>query len=417
MELTELSALDVDGQIYELSESTYQTEPVLSPGPGMIRIGSSRTLTAVIRIRAATQALLTAALVEAQTRLAVSAVRVAVSAFGTTEIELKPADYVDGGPHVSFVLGKQVAGLERTITVTVKGQTASDSDGGGGGSGSVNDASHTISTAITPMGTQKVTRSGTYVGSNAWTKYTSLEQAWANQYGWPNYVVERTIKQGVAGTSVQYELTSTEAVGSYFGTSNGAKAVDGEVTDALETDYGTSRQTRRVTANLAVNGDPWAIADQIRAWLMDDLGNWGELASERLSVTLIREARLQAEWTIIGGSNDNVLLDWEHEVEWASGEVQQSLKVLNYPAATPVIVYAPTPERTYVQRGRAVGLGAYIKPATPLFPDNLSAPEKVKCRRINDIERETTWEYTFVSIDMLVPTTAQLERPENPEVY
>jgi hypothetical protein len=414
MGLQDIASIEIDGVVYELVESSYQVEPVFSSGPAVARIGSSVTLTAQIRITADTPALLATAMATAQTRLTVSGCLVVVRAMGNEEIRLTPANYVYGGPHVTFNLGTKTAGTERLIGVTIRGQTAAAPDDGGG-SGGILDASQTISTTTSPSGLLQVTRSGTYIGSAAVSKYGSLESAWRAAFPWPNYIIQKRVQQGVGGTAVQYELSAAECVGDLPGEGLSA-AVDGEMTNTLETDPTTTRQSRRISVDLVVVGDPYALAESLYEQVIAANPTF-VLSSARVAVTLVKETRLQAEWVMVGTSDDLLLSDWEHEWDQVDGPTQQSLRVISYPAADPVIVYEARPVYSYVQRGRAVGIGIYVKAPLPAFPNELAAPEKVKFRRVNEIERETTWEYSFVSATALVLKATDLDRPETPEEW
>ena len=84
------------------------------------------------------------------------------------------------------------------------------------------------------------------------------------------------------------------------------------------------------------------------------------------------------------------------------------------------------PQR-YIQSGRAVGAGAFPRPADALFDTNFAAPSEFNYRTINFFECETTWKYTYLFT--LEPFAGQItglgaaviaklaQRPVNPRFY
>ena len=90
---------------------------------------------------------------------------------------------------------------------------------------------------------------------------------------------------------------------------------------------------------------------------------------------------------------------------------------MGYAGAEPLVVVSQVPEYRYQQTGRALGLGVFIKPPYPMYPDALARPVEVVFRRINDVERETTWRYEFVSATPLLLQGDELDLPSPVEIW
>jgi len=116
---------------------------------------------------------------------------------------------------------------------------------------------------------------------------------------------------------------------------------------------------------------------------------------ENYEVTYHPERRVRGEFASLASASMNDLLDWEMALE--CNEPTSVLKSWAVPGGKPVIYRLPVEPSTYVETGRAVGRGKYPRPPAALS-SRMSAAPKVTYRRINDVERETSWVRTYMPL-------------------
>ena len=138
-----------------------------------------------------------------------------------------------------------------------------------------------------------------------------------------------------------------------------------------------------------------------------------------MSITGLPQWRLAATWVIESGSEGDVLTEWQHQwdQDGMDGATQQTLREIAIPGGSAILVYGPRPLYRYVQRGKAVGVGEWILPPQPMYGAALEAPPKVAFNLVNVVDRETTWEYHFVSKVPLTIKSTDLVRPRIVEVW
>ena len=370
-------------------------------------IGAEVEISGECEINAATAAALTAAMAAAETALRVVDTDVAVWELGTKTTELTAASCIEKGPYMSVTWLEQTVALTRVFAFKAAGKTIGTAD-------SNETTSSPLSTAYTTIGTRVVRQNGSIVGGTTSAGYASILAAWLLAYPWPNWVVTSEKKISSAGASIEYMLSAVEMADPlpWVGSN---EAVEGTRSVATETDVNCGRQTITINYDLLVDGNMAALS----TYLVPTLVVGEMFIRESITYGTISERRLQCSWQILRGINASRLLDWQHDWQIiGEAETHQSLRVVSTtPNAAPVLVYDSKREYRYQQSGRAVCLGAWMKPPYPMFPAALAKPVEVTLRQAGDVERETTWRYEFVSSTPLVLVGTELNRPATPVMW
>jgi hypothetical protein len=333
---------------------------------------------------------------------------------GVSIVKLTKASSTDGGPHCGFevanFLDGEGAGLARTFRFTIT-SNASDTDAGGDA-----EDSYKTDTETRPDGLTTVTRKGTVSGAGASGIFEDGALAdMQDVYAWPDWVVNYQTEVDPDDTLLTYEIKAVQMAEPLPGDEHAVQAIEGAMSDRSERDE-QMRLTRTIQHDyLVVGGDPQTLrAELYDALPQDTEGNPPVVLRESWEVSGVREVRLKASFTILSGGDGNALMDWEQS--WEVERPADVIQAVTYPEGKPQLIYTPQAGFAYVQRGRAVGAGQYPVEPDPILPALLSSRPKVVFDEKNAVEKETAWEYHFLS-DVELDAEPDLTRPVAPQFY
>jgi hypothetical protein len=328
---------------------------------------------------------------------------------GVLEYSLLPAASSDGGPHVqafNFLPSGDEPALVKRFTFTVGCKVSDDEED------EDKRNKYTVRTQTRPDRLRVVIFEGEIRGTTSTAFFSDVVlPGFRAAYPATTWTLATDAVRNLTETRVEYSAAFTELASPLPPGPAGTEVIDGEVNFSLENDE-RGRQTIVAAWDLLLVGDAFATAQKLRPTppLV--------LLRERIDYTRIHEKRLRATFTTLGGTEGNALLEWEHTLDTQpEGQVRVPFE---YAGLTPQFGGRAALYRA-VQRGRAVGLQAYIKEPAPLYDAKFyEGPPRVVYRPVNRVECETTWEYQFVnSVAFKVDAGVlkKLQRPELPEVY
>ena len=409
--LMDLMSLTVGANSFACIKYSSSSKPIMSSGAIVVPIGSELVIEGEIEVVGETRQLLADAVMLATTALSAIGQNVVVKSLGVVEAQILAAWCLSFGPRLEYKVLEQTIVGARRITFTATGDTAENAGGGGGAA----DKASQVTAATSSAQLNSISKTGTLTDSaGTLGQIATIEAAFRAQYALPYWSVSKNIQTDVGAKRVSYTFAAKE-MSSALPAAGGIKSVDGTITISTEIDVRRSRKTKTFTYDLTCDAYPMALADSLRP--ATGTGEW--LTRDSVSITDLPQWRLAATWVIESGSEGDVLTDWQHQwdQDGMAGANQQTIREIAFPGGDAILVYGPKPVYRYVQRGKAVGVGKYILPPQPMYGDYLESPPKVSFNRANIIDRETTWEYHFISVTPLTVKNTDLSRPLIVEVW
>jgi hypothetical protein len=339
---------------------------------------------------------------------------------GATEVSLPYGDCLNGGPHIAWeFLPDQDTAFHKRIRFTASAEVGYGPDPKGGSP--TDHYSETVETR--PDGLRKVTRDGELTapagfaaGALSYFDNTALP-AFRSLYKLPDWIVSHTrqVSDNITSTKVSYKLEAVELYDA-LPAGQGVTSVSGNATTLVERD----EQMRKLTTkeyDLVVDGDPIQLMTFLRQMLQGKT-----VLSESYDTEDIAENRVRCRYKILEGGNGNDLLNWKQELDVTpEGTPHQSFE---YPLGKPAIVLAPAPTYRVTQRGSAIGAGRYPRPPEKMYDGSgdgvIGEMGSENYTPLNEVEKQTTWSYTFIFASH--PTLdgsilARLERPDDPHFF
>jgi hypothetical protein len=407
-EFNAILASTYGGEEFQLLDYSVKESAELKEG---VKVGSVITVQGIGTVEAESAASLTTKIATVVASFRRSGVPLTITGLGgAVEYSLPLRGVTGGGPHVKdfdlLPIGNEPA-FTRRFTFVVEWRGVPNA---GNGSGDKPDDSYKLGTATRTDRLRQVTYRGELRGLNSGeyfrtTKLPSLRQNY-NQQRW-TVASEHTVN--LDQDRCDYTVTFSELANPLPTGVPTAVIVDGEITTSQDMDA-AGRMMRTISLDLQVQGDPLQLLAIIRP------KEPPVILSERFEVTQIRETRLRASFTTLGGRFGNNLIEWEQSLSITT-EAAGERVVFDYVGMVPefgrkAVAYRAT------QRGRAVGAGRYLRQPELLFPVTmLERPPIVTFRPVDLVQRETTWSYDFVSATAFSVGTvlSQLDRPKDPD--
>lgn len=386
---------------FQLADWAYKAEPILKDGQ---RTGTKHTVEGEGWVEASSESILATRIAAAVASFVISGQNFVVYGHGgVTMLELLAAQCSDGGPHITVEVLKQKPGaaLKKDFKFTV----VTDQ---GGDSTDPNKVTNTykVQTVTRPDGLKVMTASGELVGKRVGPHFDSIIIPFFDGLApAPNVPVIR-FDANAADDKATYSIEYSQLASALPVTPAGTTVVEGELVTGKDRDP-QMRQTKSISFDFLVDGDPIVVRDTIRATLGVTPFH------ERFEVTAHKEVRVRGEFVAVEAANADDLIGWEQTVERLQGE-DVPLKVATWPGIDPLIYRGEKPAVTLMQKGSALGLGRFPKPPAPLFPNDLAEKPRLVNVDINSVEKRTEWEYRFVFVSEPKVTLAQLARPLPP---
>ena len=293
----------------------------------------------------------------------------------------------DGGPHVSLELDEMGdAGLtDRKVSFTVASDrsAASTSTGGGGGGTSL-----VVRVTKTGDGLGTITQSGSLTGSGL-SDAAVEQQAFAPftaVYGPPHYaIVAREYELNADASEATYQISAVPLATPYPAVAGATEIVDGEATRTVERDD-RMLKTVRYELDLLLSGpDYQPVLDEIRPD--------GVIQRESYTVTLHKENRLRATFTVLEGGNGTQVTEWRQDVRIVGGA--GTVEERRYAGLPPILVAAPAATALVYQSGTSVAVGAAVRPPPPLDPERLATAPEVDYSERGIGVWVTSWSYVM----------------------
>jgi hypothetical protein len=325
----------------------------------------------------------------------------------------------EGGPHLDLRVEdqRQANPLRRDLKLSVKAKCGAGGPDPGDGDPDYEEPATDVyrsTLEVGPDGLRTYTRAGEISGpaGAAAALLANTIAAFEAAWPWPNWVRRRRSEQTTDGGVITYSLTARETAAPLKSAPapGAAKAVEGSTTYRRDRDE-QMRLVETFTYDLLIGpeGTPRQIEGAIRPTTATILReSWEEVG--------ISERRIRAEYVVLSAANADDLLDWSQSWSGPGTEAMPEITVIEYAdqGHDPVLVWTGKRAMRYTQRGRAVAVGRYLRPAAPLFPGDMEKLPRIERQPINAVERETTWEYQFVFSGGKTISLAALGRPANP---
>jgi hypothetical protein len=392
-----LLSINVGGAACQLADYSYFSEPLVKEGKG--RTGTHVRLEGEGWIEAGQDSsAFGTRLLEAVASFSVSGQNIIIQEWGgPVKLELLAAQCVEGGPHITFTLDRNLdgVGLVKKFRFSADAEQKLNTD-------DPNEPSNTFTATTTtgPDGLRTVEINGEVTGSNAMSHFTTkvLDQ-FASQYPHAKWVRNHQAGVNLAGDKVTYTVTFAELLNPYPAALP-SEAVDGEASIRMERDE-QFKLVRIFRFDLVVTGDPQTVYDAIRPAP-------ASLVRETSEITRHKVQRIQAEFTTMADGNGDGLLYFEQS--FSMGLSFSTVAAVQYPGLKPFLVYNPPNPCKYAQTGRAIGYGKFPKAPDPLLGNLASTPIVVN-RHIDAFQKETTWQYEFLAVDPASVDLTKLARP------
>lgn len=402
-EFDSLYKCTLGGTGFQLREYGYKEVPIVEDGKG--QTGVTLTVTGEGYVEADSAAAFSSALGSAS-----NAFRVAHQSFqlyglnGELEVTVLAGLCLDGGPFVTFEMMPQSSGSrlvkEFKFTLTAKQAKKSDSDNG--------DPTNVYKVKVVtgPDGLSQVTVSGELTGPGCAdffnvTVLPKFEHDYPLLYFVPTVTYEGNATDDSATYSLQYTELDEPLPDLILG-----KAVDGTATESIDVDE-QMRKVRVISYDFVCEGDPTLVRDFMRAALK------ATPFKERYEITSYDHVRIHGELQLLLGANGNALMNWERNLA-ATERSTNSFDAFEFPGGLPIFVKRPQHGFTYVDSGRAICAGQFMKRPDPLYL-TFGADDEYDYEQLNAVEFQTTWKYTYL-LDTPIenPSLGKLARPDSP---
>lgn len=287
----------------------------------------------------------------------------------------------DGGPHVSVELKEMAAAglMHRAVSFTV----STDRSGATGGGSSGGGVSTTLRVTKSADGRGTIAQSGSISGSGL--SDAAIESAvfgpFTAAYARPNFViVAREYELNEDGSEATYQIQAQYLASPLPGT---AEVVDGEASRSVERDDRRLKTTRYDFDLLLSGGDPQPVLDAIRPA--------GIIQAESYTISLHRESRLRATFTVIEGGDGTPVTEWRQQARMLGGA--GTVEERRYAGLQPLLIAAPAGTPTVSQTGKAVAVGRAVQPPEPILADRLAAAPEVTVEEQGIGIFVTSWSY------------------------
>lgn len=387
---------------FQLADWAYKAEPILKDGQ---RSGTKHIVEGEGWVEASSESTLATRIAAAVASFTISGQDFVIHGFGGVKmLELLAAQCSDGGPHITVEVLKQKPGaaLKKDFRFTVVADQ-------GGDSTESNKVTNTykVQTVTRPDDLVVMTASGELVGKAARAYFDASVVPFFDALApTPNVPVIR-FDANAAGDKATYSIEYSQLARALPIAPAGTVIVEGEVITGKDRDP-QYRQTRTISFDLLVDGDPIVVRDLIRATL-------GVTPfQERFEVTAHKEVRVRGEFVALEAANADDLIFFEQSIERVRGE-DTPLKVATWPGIDPLIYRGEKPAITLVQRGSAVGLGKFPKAPAAMFPGELAEKPRIVNSHLDAVQKRTEWEYRMVFVAEPTVALASLGRPLTPQ--
>jgi hypothetical protein len=413
MPLSDFMTCNIGGAAFQLLSYGLKEEPVVDATKG--RTGTKITLTGEGEITGTTQAELNANLSAAFASFGRSGQNLFITGLGgATEIALPAAACLNGGPHLTWQVEPQ---SDRPMQRNVQFVAAAEVGYGKDPTGNTPQNHYTQTIETRPDFLKTVTREGEVGGSGAMQFFllTALPEFQAI-YKWPYWVVSHRVAQSddATSTKVTYTIKAVELIGPLPTDGGFDQAVEGSAQTRVDRDE-KFRKTTEWTFDLLVDGDPVSLLQTLRPD--------GTILAESYDLEFIKENRLRASFTKLESADNNGLLDWNVEMKVQDETVPH--EGIEYPFGNPVVLVGQAPLYRITLSGTAIGQGKWVKPPVKPYGQGGKTGESEKLgeisfKSLNEVEKQTSWTFTFVFAEHPVLNAAALavlNRPSKPEFY
>jgi hypothetical protein len=394
---------------FQLEDFEYGKEPVVKDG---LRVGDRVFIRGTGWVEAASATALATALAAAETPFSTSGDNVQI--FGPQSslmVDLPAAVCVNGGPHVSFKVGRGLQDSAGGVLRRFDFQIAAETKAFPGGSSPGPSYSGKVATA--PDGLRVVTYNGEIVGDpfSVPDEFRKVLDGFRQLYTLPLWVASYELETNIDQDRGRFRITFTEMAYPlpHEGTDDdkGYKnfAVEGSASLRRDRDE-QMRLVRSWTFDLLVVGD----VDKLLTVLRPNL----PILRETVSVTVFPHQRVSAEFVTVTGGNGNALMNWQAAFHYEHPAVNV-YRQLTYPGVDPVLVRKERTVGRLTFSGSMTGAGVFIDP--PPAPKDLVLLEQPRRSWVvvNEIERRTDFSYVMAigPGDRVTPAEllAALQRP------
>jgi hypothetical protein len=398
------------GAAFSLRDYGFREEVQFRDGAA---VGTKITLRGTGEIRGSSASELSANLDSVRTAFRNKGYNFQIFALGVLEMQVLAAESIDGGPFTeSFEalpqLQKDGERLVKQVDFVITNITAPPGDDGGGDEQT---EPKKITTRTKPDGARVIEYVGKLTRADVETFWSRVQlPALIKPYPPATWVPEIQAER-TGSTVIDYRVAFTELV-IPIPDNVAADVVDEEFTYSEERDDQQRLiETRSYNLLVKPGSNIISLRDKIRPQSPT------VILRERFSYTNFHEKRLQAEFVILRSGSGNDLLEWENSLQF--DEESNPVTPVKYVGLRPMMLRSDFPVFTAVQTGRAVGLGKYPKAANKMFDSKfLGDTPKIRRRPINEVERETTWSYSFANdtqFNVQPADLAKLARPDKPD--
>jgi hypothetical protein len=345
------------------------------------RIGADVEFSLTGELQAADLAGLASALAALETSCRTDGASLTITGLNNANLDgLAASSCIDGGPHYTYKFDNEQGHNYQSVSVAAVGRIAADDESG------VLSHTYTASTSYAPDGLKTIATRGhviTLPGESAETKAIEFTPD-APDGSWARTAMEHSTAN-TADTEADYSVTYAQLVTEY----PDPNILDGEWT--VTSDYDAhNRKVLRYEYQYSGSG-----AESYLNTIHAQLRSAGGLVRASIRLAKHKSRTVAATFEIltprVGG---DYLLELQEQIRAARGAPRLAAKT--YAGTVPLVYQLPDGPFAYVQAGRAIGLAKFPEPPAYKFDEIFLADEAMNTNRLNDVEYETTWEFTYL---------------------
>jgi hypothetical protein len=328
---------------------------------------------------------------------------------------LRASDCYEGGPHIAFAVLDADGGLYRRVkfTVTAKCHFAQ----------LLHNWRIKIATGID--GLSVITQQGSLQPAAASVLFSStVLPAFQAAYPPAQYLItfdvdypfgQQTSEGGqnttITDETTRYQITGRQLASALPGGGGSAVVVEGEVIQRSSRDD-QQRKTIITEYELQLKPNTGDYTSLVNA-LRPAQGTAGStmLVGESVTFSSIKAWKLRVAFTQLGSADGDGLLNYTQVVTYTPGDT--SYEIYTYPGTFPIAVARPTTFSKLTQTGSQTGLGEFYSAPDPLMT-TFDNPPVLKYTDINNYEKRTEWEYSFIDVDNAADLTTILPSIQRP---
>lgn len=354
-------------------------------GTGGLRTGTNYTITLTGEILVDAQADMPAALAAFETAvLDADGDTLVITAHGDP-LETIDAEGCTSGPILKYAYGSGRGATWQPVTITATCTSSGDGEGEG-----VASSETTVRTSWNVEELRTVRTSGRIVTTTVSATGAALAAMPALADGWQDTTYSTSAND--ADTLCTWESTQTELVAAYPLPTGGAAIVDGERTITTTRD-GHNRETTVESCRYVGPGAEDYVHERLALRMAG-----GGLVRSSIAITRHKTETATATFEVLGAANGDLLELTETVGRTRSGPL---LREQSYAGTTPLIFQEADRAYVYTQSGRAVGLMRYPRPPAFLFPGSQVVADPIRHERPSDREFITTWDFRFLTTELL----------------